>query len=463
MKEHTAPDDGLSRVLGLPSLVAIIVGIAISQVGLVGVLQGIGLAGGESPWRIAVAFGLALVLALTYASTFAELALMLPSAGGLGSYTEAAIGPFPALLATFSGYVVVNMFGLPAELILFDGIVQALFGLEIRGNLIALGLLGILTVLNIRGTDVFAALQNSTTAVKVVLTLASGCAVFWAPAAPGQALAATGAPDLPATVSPLATSVALFFWCFVAAEFVCPMIEESRNPVRDIPRAMFIGILALGVLYALYAFGATRLLSRSTLTTSPHPHLDYAQAVFGRAGAVLLLVFAATATIGLINGILAGVSRMLYGMARSGQAFAFLGRRHPRYNTPWLAILFMALLCGAPLIVMGNQPGLIVTLVVSAATCWLLAYVVAHLDLIILRVRHPGLPRPFRSPLFPGPQLFGMLGMGYVIAHNPDDVLIATGSVLAVVGVLSAAWVRFTMRRRLFRPVAPCPGPGAGP
>lgn len=457
MKAHTRPDGGLARVLGLPSLVAIIVGIAISQVGLVGVLQGIGLAGGESTGRIALAFGLALVLALTYAASFAELALMLPSAGGLGRYTEAAIGPFPALLATFSGYVVVNMFGLPAELILFDGIVQALFGLEIPGNLIALSLLGVLAVLNIRGTDVFAALQNSTTGIKVLLILASGCAVFWTPALPAQALAGTGTPDLPAAGSPLATSIALFFWCFVAAEFVCPMIEESRNPVRDIPRAMLIGILTLGVLYALYAFGATRILSRSTLTGSPHPHLDYAQAVFGRAGAMLLLLFAATATIGLINGILAGVSRMLYGMARNGQAFPFLGRLHPKYNTPWLAILFMAVLCGAPLIVLGSQPGLIVTLVVSAATCWLLAYVVAHLDLIVLRLRHPDLPRPFRSPLFPWPQVFGMAGMGYVIAHNPDDVLLATGSVLGVVGVLSAAWVRFAMKRSLFKPL---PGPG---
>jgi len=457
MKAHTSPDGGLSRVLGLPSLVAIIVGIAISQVGLVGVLQGIGLAGGESTGRIALAFGLALVLALTYAASFAELALMLPSSGGLGRYTEAAIGPFPALLATFSGYVVVNMFGLPAELILFDGIVQALFGLEIPGNLIALSLRGVLAVLNIRGTDVFAALQNSTTGIKVLLILASGCAVCWTPALPAQALADTGTPDLPAVGSPLATSIALFFWCFVAAEFVCPMIEECRNPVRDIPRAMLIGILTLGVLYTLYAFGATRILSRSTLTGSPHPHLDYAQAVFGRAGAMLLLLFAATATIGLINGILAGVSRMLYGMARNGQAFPFLGRLHPRYNTPWLAIIFMALLCGAPLIVLGNQPGLIVTLVVSATTCWLLAYVIAHLDLILLRLRHPDLPRPFRSPLFPWPQLFGMAGMGYVIAHNPDDVLLATGSVLGVVGVLSAAWVRFAIKRSLFKPL---PGPG---
>ena len=72
-----------AKVLGLPSLVAIIVGIAISQVGLVGVLQGIGLASAASSWVVVAAFVVAFVLALTYVASFSELSLMMPSAGGL--------------------------------------------------------------------------------------------------------------------------------------------------------------------------------------------------------------------------------------------------------------------------------------------------------------------------------------------------------------------------------------------
>lgn len=109
----------LPRVLGLHTLVALIVGIAVSQVGLVGVLQGIGLIGGESLPIIVGAFVTAVILAITYAASFSELSLMMPSSGGLSRYTEIAMGHFPALLATFSGYVVVNMFGLSAELLLF--------------------------------------------------------------------------------------------------------------------------------------------------------------------------------------------------------------------------------------------------------------------------------------------------------------------------------------------------------
>lgn len=71
----------LPRVLGLHTLVALIVGIAVSQVGLVGVLQGIGLIGGESLPIIVGAFVTAVILAITYAASFSELSLMMPSSG----------------------------------------------------------------------------------------------------------------------------------------------------------------------------------------------------------------------------------------------------------------------------------------------------------------------------------------------------------------------------------------------
>lgn len=450
MADSGSSGAGFAKVLGLPSLVAIIVGIAISQVGLVGVLQGIGLASSASSWVVILAFAIAFVLALTYVASFSELSLMMPSAGGLGTYTEVAIGHFPALLATFAGYVVVNMFGLPAELILFDSVIRQVFGLSLPPNLIGLLLLAGLTVLNIRGTDIFAALQNSTTALKVALMLATGVLVWFAqPVAHGDA--GETAPLL-TSAEAFSASIALFFWCFVAAEFVCPMIEETKSANRNIPRSMFIGVVVLGSLYALYAFGAIKLLGQKTLTGSSFPHLDYAYAVFGKAGAAILLVFAATATIGLINGILAGVSRMLYGMAINGQAFAVFARRHPKYGTPWIAIIFMAVLCGVPLVFLGNRPDTVMTLVVSASSAWLFAYIIAHVDLLVLRRRYPLAPRPFRSPWFPWPQWLGIAGMVYVIAGNPPTVLIAAGGVIAGVAVLSALWVRFVMKREFFAP-----------
>lgn len=442
------------KTLGATTLAAIIVGVAISQVALVGILQSIGMASHTSLWLLGLAFFCAYLLALSYAATFSELSLMMPSSGGISTYTEVAIGNFPAMVATYSGYVVVNFFGVPAELMLFDSVAREVGGIPLPPKVLALSLLALLTYLNVRGTDVFAALQNSTSMLKVGLVLALAIASYFI------------AGPLPATVVDIATTptassnlpvsfgliVGLFFWCFVGAEFVCPMINEIKQPQRVIPRSMFLGISALALLFALFGLGARRLLPEAVLTGSSFPHLDYAIAVFGRVGSLVLLLMAATATISLVNAILAGISRLVYGMALNGQAFSILGREHPRYRSPWIAIVGMALTFSIPILLMGNHPDTITTLVVAASTSWLVAYIIGHVNLIVLRRRYPKSARPFRSPWFPLPQLFGIGGMIYLIASNPDEVNQLAGYVLGAVAILSALWTRFVMKRGLFAP-----------
>lgn len=440
------------RTLGAGTLAAVIVGIAISQVALVSVLQGVGVAEKLPLWLIGIAFACAYLLAISYALTFSELSLMMPSSGGLSTYTEVAIGNFPALLATFSGYVVVNVFGVPAELMLFDSVVREVGGIALPPKVMALSLLVVLAILNIRGTDVFAALQNATSVVKVGLILVSGLAMFWL--VPGEApapLLGHGAGQ-GVSGSGFGMVVGLFFWCLVGAEFVCPMIGEVRNPGRAIPVAMILGITVLAFLFGLYSLGARRLLPSELLTASAFPHLDYARTAFGRIGAAMLLLTAVTATVGLVNAVLAGISRLLLGMAENGQAFGFLAWRHPRYDSPWAAIVAITIAFGAPILLMGDRPETIMTLVIAASTAWLIAYIVAHINLIVLRRRYPQAKRPFRSPFFPLPQLIGIGGMVYVIACSPDDVTTLTAYVLGLVAVASALWTRFVMKRRLFAP-----------
>lgn len=72
--------------------------------------------------------------------------------------------------------------------------------------------------------------------------------------------------------------------------------------------------------------------------------------------------------------------------------------------------------------------------------------------MIILRIRYPMAARPFRTPFFPVLPMLGIGGMDYVIIHNPVSVLIMTGLVLGVVGLISAIWVRLVMKRPLLAP-----------
>ena len=106
----------------------------------------------------------------------------------------------------------------------------------------------------------------------------------------------------------------------------------------------------------------------------------------------------------------------------------------------------------------GSNADAILLLLTGAAVSWLIAYVIAHIDVIVLRWRMPDAPRPFRTPLYPLPQIFGIAGMIYAIVYaapSPElerQVYTIAGLVLFVGCLIAAVWVKFVMKRGLFEP-----------
>jgi len=160
----------LKRVLGFRSLLAVAVGLVVSQGVMVMILQGVGIGGLGFFMPLTIAF----LLAIFYAFSFSELTLMLPRAGSLSTYTDVAIGPLPAMVATYAGYVVVTMFALSAELLLVDLILRDLFPEIFSPMIVATGILLVFTWLNIIGVDIFAKLQSLLAFTMVVALLILG-------------------------------------------------------------------------------------------------------------------------------------------------------------------------------------------------------------------------------------------------------------------------------------------------
>ncbi|WP_315290562.1 APC family permease, partial [Pseudomonas oleovorans] len=323
--------------LGLSALLAVAVGLVVSQGVMVLMLQGAGIAG----LGFLIPLSLAFILALTYAVSFSELALMIPRAGSLSSYTEVALGHFPAILATFSGYVVVAMFALSAELLLLDLIINEVYPGAFPDMTIAYGVLILFTVLNLLGIDLFARLQSGLALVMVIVLLTLGIS-----AVTGTGTQAPLATSISSDWNPLGagvlTLVALAIWGFVGAEFVCPLVEETKQPERNIPRGMMLGLTIIFVTIALYSVGALFYVPQEDLASASLPHYLFATAVFGETGKVFLVVAAITATCSTVNTSLAAIPRMLYGMAVNGQAFPQLKMVSKKYNAPWVAVLFVA-------------------------------------------------------------------------------------------------------------------------
>ena len=440
----------LKRILGFRSLFCVAIGLVVAQNVMVALLNG----AGQGGWAFLAVLLFAYLLTLCYASSFAELALMFPRAGTLSTYTEVALGHFPAIVATFCGYIMVAIFGNSAELMIADEILARLLPLDLPPMTLAFSIIVFLTTLNLLGVDIFDKFQSLVVFMMVVALLIIGGG-----AVSGVALARPESISLFEPGSPLGWGViallALAMWGFVGAEFVCPLVEETQQPERNLPRAMFFGSTLILVIYLLFTAGALLYVPGEALANSELPHFDYVQAVFGEPGMIFLTVAVITATCSTLNTSIAAISRIVYGMACNGQFFALFKKVHPKYQTPWAAILLVAFLSVSP-ILFGAGLETVITQLTGASISWLLAYVIAHVDVLVLRRKLAQYARPFKTPFYPVPQILGAAGMLVAIGYNAPS-LAMVGEVFGMAGLyigggcaFAAVWVKFVMKRRLF-------------
>lgn len=438
--------------LGLATLVAVAVGVIVAQSTMVSLLQATAIGG----WGFVGAMAIGFALMLCNSATYAELALMMPRASGMSAYIQAGLGPLPAIFAVFAGYVVPALFGPAAELLLVD----AVLGQLLPATLPALGwaalLLGVLVVLNLFGTDVFARVQMVLTFTMLVFLVLTGLAAWAAPAA----LPAAGASS-PSGMGEAITVfgvVALVMYSLIGTEFVTPLTALARDAARNVPRAMFLGLAVVALANLVFCLGAAHAVGRDKLGSSPLPHLDAAIAAFGPQVKLVFAAIAVTATASLVNTVLAAVPRMLMEMARSGEAFPIFRRVNSR-GVPWVGTLFVAALPMVGLAWSGGDVNRIVPLLIAAASAWLVSYMVAHGSLMALRRRAPQRSRPWRAPWHPTPQLLAIVGMAYVIANAapaPElekPIFMALAAVLGLVAAIGTAWVLLVMRRPPFAPM----------
>ncbi len=447
----------MTKILTLGALFSASIGVIVSQVTMVSVLQGVGLGGAG----FILAMVLAFALALTNAMAYTEMSLMMPEATSLSSYAEAAVGNFPAILLVFAGYVTPVLFGVPSELILMNQVLSQALPFATPVYLWPAVLIVVFIVLNILGTDVFARVQTALSCIVLAFLLLTGVLALahWGVAPPANA-SSTGWPALSKDTITLGL-IALAFWAFMGSEFVTPLVAEARNPNRDLPRAMLGGLAVIFVAYLCFGLGSAFYVDRTTLAEGAAPHLDLAVAVYGSSARTWFSILAVLASASLLNTVLAAVPRMISGMANNGQVFPVFKYNHPRFQTPVVAILFVGALPMLGLAWSRGDVSSILPLVIAASIAWLLAYMVAQVSLLVLRYRHPEWIRPFRVPLVPWLPLAAIGGMAYVCLNaspTPEmkpKIIEYTAVVLVLFSAVGALWVKMVMKKGLFEPVTP--------
>jgi amino acid transporter len=439
--------------LGFWSCFAVAVGLVVASSTLVTLGQGMGMAGQGFIFAMIAAW----LLQLFSAQSFAELTTSLPKSGSINVYARIALGPATGIVAILAGYVYMSFLTVPAELAVAGAVCNTVFASDVSPMVFALILLGIFTAANLLGIDVFAKLQIVLTTVMLISMSLLGIIglMNWGNPAPTMA-AAVPFNSMGWAVLGL---TALAVWLYIGIEFVCPLVEEVDQPARDIPSSMVIGLAVIFVVNILYGFASIKYVALEALASSDAPHIIAAQAILGRGGEIWIGIVSIFATASSVNTFVAVIPRMLYSMAIEGEAPRIFSLTHPRFRTPWFGILAVAAIY-ALLLLMGVA-GIekIMILVMSAAACWLLVYMLTHIIVIVMRIRYPKLRRPYKTPFYPWPQLMGSLGVIYAIWEVwPDlvtklEIYTYAGVAVLISVIYALFWVKLKMKKKLFTPV----------
>lgn len=444
--------EGLKRSLGIPATVAAACGLVVASTTLVSLGQGFGIGG---PGFI-IAMIIAVLINLFVAFSFAELSGIIPKAGSIDHYTLPALGRFLAILAVLSGYVTVTVFAGSAEAAVPGFVFSEVFAPGIPPVVYSTIVVLLLAYINYRGIELFGWVQIVLTSIMIGTLVIMGIAGLFS-------LSVT--PPLPAEgpFNPMGWGVlaltALGFWLFVGIEYVTPMAEEVKRPGVMIPISMISALAIILVAKVLFGFASIRYVPLGMLAESEAPQVLAGEAIFGLPGVYWMAIVTILASASTVNTLLAAIPRLLYGMASKGQAPSFFGRLNTRYQTPALGIALVALCILIPIWIGIAGIEMIVVFILAGAFSWFISYIIAHLNVIILRVKYPDVPRSFKTPLYPLPQLLGIASMIYMIINIfPDPVMKAAIYryaliFLALSAVWAVIWVRVIQKKPLFAPV----------
>jgi amino acid efflux transporter len=287
-----------------------------------------------------LAWLLLIVFVLPIAFTFAALGKHFPHAGGAAHFAGRAFGPMAERLTAFL-FISVMPVGLPAALLMACGFWQSVLPISHTEALgVQFATLATILLLGLNGAKLSGNIQ-----IVIAITITSLVALLWWKSGVGHADTV-----LPSQVDApsLIPALTVMFWCFVGIEAFAHMGEEFRNPERDFPIAVLLGVLVAGVVYwatsvvvlKLHAFGDQQANTQS---------LPYLVAVlFGPKAKWIAALVGYMACFASINIYLQGFARLLWSMADEGmlpKPLAQLSARKVPANALYLVVGSCALCC----------------------------------------------------------------------------------------------------------------------
>jgi basic amino acid/polyamine antiporter, APA family len=380
-----SPESSLVRVIGTWGLAAGIVNVTIGG-GIFRLPAGVASQLGTSAPLAYLVCTVAMALIVI---CFADAGSRVSMTGGPYAYVETAFGPFVGFLTGALLWVGITLALSAVSTFFADSMFALVPALGGTGKQVALvvvlAALGIANARGVRGVTRFNAVATVAKLLPLLLLIVVG-----AFAMRGENLHGGAAP----TGAAVSRASLLLIFAFLGVESALVPSGEVRDPSRTVPRAIFLAMGAVALLYVVIQVVAQGLLG-AALASDPTPLASAAPVAMGPAGRSLILIGSTVSMFGYVSGMTLAVPRMLFALARDGFLPAAFARIHPRRHTPHLAIAAQTAIV-ITVALFGNFE----VLAVAANVTILLVYAVCCVAVMELHRRGvQGGGTPFKVPL----------------------------------------------------------------
>ncbi len=391
------------------------------------------------------------VISLFGCVAFAELGSMFPESGGQYVYLREAYGDLVAFLYGWMLFAVANGGSIAAlavaaaaytgqvfPIVAQEHVVFSLARIVItRAHLFGLLLIAILTYVNVVGLRWGALLQNVSTWTKfaamaafVVLGFALGKG-DWSHFRPHGASFTMGLHPTQ-LISAMGVALIAVFWAYDGWVYITWVAGEVKEPRRNVPRAMVLGVIVVGAIYLamnlayLYALPLGEIAKHETIAHAAAAVLFSPQAAVWLSLMIAISCFSAAATCTLSG------ARVYLAMAQDGVFFKRMAVIHPKWRTPAFSLIGQGI--WAALLTVSGRYDQLYTYVIYGMV---LSYSLTVIGMFLLRWRRPEIPRPYRCTGYPWlPAIYVLVGAGWTlntILTRPSEAF--WGTAIVLVGV----------------------------
>lgn len=392
IEKLTTTDTELKRDVGLFSAVNLVVGGVIgSGIFMVAASMANTL---PSPFLIVLTWIIGGLLSLAGCLTYAELAASMPQSGGQYVYLREAFGERIAFLNGWTQFLVVQpgcIASVAAALSIYAGYFYPFSTMGQR--FLAVAVILVLTALNYIGIKQGGIVNNIFTVAKVLaIFILIGAGLFIDPGQSSGNFENFFSMD-GITFSAFGLAMIAVLWGYQGWDYTTFIAEEVKEPQKNIPRALAIGMTIITLIYAIINLAYLKVLPLSEMANSELPAADVALKVVGPVGAALISVAIMISCFGSNDANIMTAPRIYYAMAKDGLFFKKCAEVHPKFKTPGFSLLIGGL--WSSVLVLTNSFDQLYSMTVFAAFAF---YTLGGIAVFVLRKKYPEIARPYKVP-----------------------------------------------------------------